>query len=658
VTVEGEGAARRAVKVEGDPSHPVTRGFACTKTYRYPERAYHPSRPAFPMRRAGARGEGRWQRVSWDEALDEIAGRLRGIIDEHGATAILPYHYAGTMGKLEGEHVHALWRALGALELDETICATTGMAAWDATYGSPRFGTDPEDVPHARLILLWGINSLATNSHLTPFLTEARRNGARIVHLDPYRSRTSLYADEHVRLEPGTDAALALAMANVIVSRGLHDREYLAAATTGFEDLARAAAEWPLERAAALTGVDAATIERLAIEYATTTPSFIRVGYGMTRNESGGNGLRAAVTLPALTGQWRHRGGGALLSTSGAFALERRRVGGAHLVRSGHPRVNMNRLASALEPDAGVRALVVYNCNPAVVAPDSGRVRAGMLREDLLTVVLEQAQTETADLADFVLPATTFLEHDDLYTAYGHHYLSWNRAALPAFGESRPNSWVFRELGRRLGVAEPTLAWDAEALAREMLRSGAPALEGVTFERLERDGFVRLSLPGPFLPYANGTPGTADGKVHLSPPPRQVAFEEARSEMFPLRLLTPPAHHFLNTTYGMIDPLVRAEGGEPHAMLHPADAGRAGVRDQDLVRIESERGWVARRARVTDATSEGVVVVEGTWWGSRAPDRKGVNTLTSERLTDLGGGSTFHNSRVRVSRLEADAAAD
>lgn len=648
VSFQGAGSERRAVKVQGDPSHPVTRGFACVKTYRYPERAYHPDRPEHPMRRTGPKGCGQWQRLSWDEALDEIAGRLRRIIDEHGPEAILPYHYAGTMGKVEGEHAHALWRALGAIELDETICATAGGAAWEATYGPRRLALDPEDVAEARLVYLWGINSLSTNSHLTPFLTRARRNGARIVHVDPYRNRTSQFADEHVRPRPGTDAALALAMAHVILREDLHDRAYLERAARGLEEFARAAAEWPPERAARTTGVPAVDIERLALELGRTTPSFVRVGYGMTRNESGANGLRAATILPVLTGQWQHRGGGAALSASGAFYLNGARLGGAHLVRPGARHLNMNRLASALEPGAGTHALVVYNCNPAVVAPDSERVRAGMRREDLLVVVLENAMTETAELADFVLPATTFLEHDDLYASYGHHYLSWNRAAAPPFGEARPNTRIFQELGRRLGVAEPGLYASAEEVARELLDTDHPHLAGVTFERLESEGFVRLNLPQPYLPYRDGSPTAADGMLHLDPPPRQLEFEDALSPEFPLRLLTPPAHHFLNTTYGQLHALVAAEGGEPHAMVHPHDAAAGGLEDGALATIRSRQGAVVRRVRVSDAAAPGVVVVEGTWWGTRAPDRRGINSLTSERLTDLGGGSTFHNTPVRI----------
>jgi anaerobic selenocysteine-containing dehydrogenase len=638
----------RAIKVEGDPNHPVTRGFACSKTYRYPERAYLGTRPKYPMKRVGAKGEGQWARVSWDEALDEIASRMRGVLETHGPETILRYNYAGTMGLHQGSHAHAFFRAMGAIELEETICATAGSAGWEATYGTARFATDPEDVPNAKLILLWGINSLATNSHLTPFLTQARKNGARIVHIDPYQSRTSLFADEHVRIRPGTDVALAMGMANVIISRNLHDRPYIERTTRGFAEFAASAQEWNLERASSVTGIPSETIERLALEYANATPSFIRVGYGMTRNESGANGLRAAVTLPVITGQWQHAGGGAMISTSGAFRLERSKLGAQHLLKRETRRVNMTQLASALEPQSDIHAMFVYNSNPAVIAPDSNRVIAGMKRDDLLLVVLENAMTETADLADFVLPATTFLEHDDLYTAYGHHYLSWNRAACEPYFESRPNTWVFAQLAERLGITEETVFWNAEEMARELLKSDHPHLAGITFDRLEHEGYVRLNLPKPYLPYANGSPMTQDGKIHLDPPPQHITAKEILTPEFPLRLLTPPAHHFLNTTYGELEKIVALEGGEPHAMIHPKDALENSVSDGVLVSIASRQGRVIRKAKVTDAASRGTVIVEGTWWGARAPDRLGINALTSERLTDLGGGSTFHNTPVRI----------
>jgi anaerobic selenocysteine-containing dehydrogenase len=638
----------RAVKIAGDPNHPVTRGFACSKTYRYPERAYLETRPKYPQKRLGAKGEGRWQRLTWDEALDEIAARVQNILEQHGAQSILRYNYAGTMGLHQNNHAHALFRALGAIELEETICATTGSAAWAETYGNARFGTNPEDLPHAKLILLWGINSLATNSHLTPFLTQARRGGAKIVHIDPYQNKTSLFADQHIRIRPGTDAALALYMAKTIISIPHLDKEFITQHTRGFEEYAQAASAWTLERTAEVTGIDASIIHDLALEYAKTAPSFIRTSYGMTRHEGGGNAQRAITILPILTGQWRHLGGGALLSTSGAFQLNRTKLGAAHLIQPSTRRVNMNQLGRELEPQNGIHAMFVYNCNPAVVAPDSNAVQAGMKRQDLLTVVLENAFTESAELADYLLPATTFLEHDDLYTAYGHYYLSYNQAATEPYFESRANSWIFAELGKRLGVTEASVYWDTETLAKELLESKHPFVEGIRLEQLKEKGYVRLNVPQAFLPYQHGAEFTADHKLHLDPPPEFIAPQDKTNPDYPLKLLTPPAHHFLNTTYGELEKIRGLEGFEPHAMIHPDDAIHFGLSDGQQVRISSQQGSVVRTAKVTASASRGMVVVEGTWWGKYAPDGKGINVLTSQNLTDLGGGSLFHNTPVRV----------
>ncbi|MBS3965700.1 MAG: molybdopterin-dependent oxidoreductase [Truepera sp.] len=638
----------RVTKLVGNPAHPITRGFACVKTHHYPERQYHPDRLRYPQRRVGPKGEGRLVRISWAEALDTIAERLQAIIQD-GAEAVLPYSYAGTMGLVEGRQPLAFFRALGASELDWTICAATGGAAWEANYGPAKLGTDPEEVPQARLIILWGINSLRSNVHLTPFLKEARQRGAYILHIDPYRNETSRFADEHWQLQVGSDAALALAIGNVILQAGLEDQAYLAAHATGIEQYRQACAEWPLEPAAALTGLSAERIREVALWLAREPRSFIRVGYGMTRNEGGGNALRAVTLLPALTGAWQHPGGGALLSTSGAFAINTARAFGQP--RPGVRHINMNRLASALELTANpIRALFVFNSNPAAVAPDSRRVRAGLAREDLFTVVLEHFQTDTADYADLLLPATTFLEHPDLYTAYGHYYLQWAEPVVAPLAEARPNSWVFRELSQRLGLTHQGLYWDAEQVARELLNTEHPNLAGVTFERLKQEGFIKLALPQPFRPYAQGS-HFPDGKIRFAPAPQQLTFMEQPSADYPLRLISPPGSHFVNTSMGNIASLLKAAGGEPQVLVHPADAARAGVKSGTHGRIVSAQGSIIRRTIVSEEAVEGALIALGQWWPKLAPDRRSLNDLTSERLTDLGGGSTFGNAVVRLEPL-------
>lgn len=637
------------LKIEGDPSHPITQGFACVKTYRYPERNHHALRPLYPMRRVGKKGEGRFERVSWETALDDIAGRLKEIVGKHGAEAILPYHYAGTMGLMQYEHPLTFFRALGATALDTTICATAGSAAWEASYGA-RFGVDPEDVPQAKFILLWGINSLHTNSHLTPFLKEARHNGAHIVHIDPYQNLTSRFADEHIKIRPGTDAALAYGMARVIVKAGLQDANYIARMTTGFEAFMEVAEAWTLQRVEGVTGVPAQTVERLALEFAQAKASFIRTSYGLTRHPGGASALRAVILLPAITGAWQYQGGGALLSTSGGFPLNRAELAGRKFSNSHVRHVNMSQIGTALTTlEPPIRTLFVFNSNPAVIAPRSDLVQKGLLREDLFTVVLEQALTETTRYADYVLPATTFLEHPDLYTAYGHYYLSWNEAVMQPQGEARPNTWVFAELGRRLGLDEPTLYWDAETLARSLLDSDHPWLEGITLERLKTEGFVRINKPRDYLPYTQ-TVSTPSGKVQFDPPP-QVILTEPTPE-FPLILMTPPAKHFLNSTYGHLERLVQAESGEPVLLVHPEDARAYGATEGALMRVRSQHGAVVRRVRVSEAPIQGTVVLEGTWWERPAPDGRGINWLTGEHLTDMGEGSTFHSNPVRLEALD------
>ena len=644
------------IKVEGGKvtglagavGHPVTRGFACVKTARYPERQEQADRLLVPLKRVGRKGEGRFEEVDWETALDAIAARLREIVAVHGSQSVLPYHYGGTMGILEGESPRAFFRALGALELDQTICATTGSAAWEANYGPWKVGTDPEELVHARAIVLWGINVLRSHSHLAPFLTEARRRGARILHVDPYRNETSRFADEHWQIRVGTDAAVALAIGGALAERGYLDHDYLAAHASGLDDYLAACRQWPLDRAASFAGIDAGALSRMVDWWGASESPFVKVGYGMTRNESGGNALRAVSLLPALVGAWKRRGGGGSLSTSGAFRLARQRVTAEHRVAPGTRRVNMVRLASELEPGRSpIRALFVFNSNPAAVAPDSARVRAGLARDDLFTVVLEHFQTDTADYADWLLPATTFLEHADVYTSYGHYHLQYADPVVPPRGQARSNRWFFARLAERLGLDEPSLAWDTPRLVEELLSSDHPWLAGITAERLVREKSVKLALPDPFRPYAEGS-HFPDGKIRFAPPPEQLEFAERTSADYPLRLISPPGAVVVNTTMGNVPSIIRQAGGEPHVIVHPADAARAGVSGAGRVRIESASGSIVRKAIESEDAREGVVVAVGQWWPKLAPDGKSLNDLTNERLTDLGAGSTFGNVVVRI----------
>jgi anaerobic selenocysteine-containing dehydrogenase len=644
ITVEGN----RVTHLTGDPDHPITKGFACVKTARYPERQEQTDRLLHPMRRTGPKGKGEFERVSWDIALDEIAERLQDLLIRKGPQSVLPYCYGGTMGVIQGDSPKAFFRAIGALELDQTICATTGSAGWEANYGPNKLSSDPEDLVHSRYVILWGINALRSNSHLAPMLKEARKRGAKILHIDPYRNETSRFADEHWQIRVGTDAALALAMGGEILRQGWEDREYLARYAGGLEEYRKACDAWPLERAAEVCDVPLDALQAAVRAYAWQRPSFIKVGYGMTRNEGGGNALRAITLLPALTGSWKETGGGAALSTSGAFQLNRDGLTGTHLANPNARHVNMNQLATELDPDTSpIHSLFVFNSNPAAVAPDSSRVRKGLARDSLFTVVLEHFQTDTADYADYLLPATTFLEHADIYTSYGHYYLQYAEPVVPPRGEARSNRWVFQQLAKRLGLEDPCLFWETEQIVSELLDAPNPWLRGITSQRLMKERSIKLQLPTPFLPYAEGS-HYEDSKIRFSPAPSQLVFEEQPSEQYPLRLISPPGAVIVNTTMGNVPSILRLAGGEPSVLLHPSDAKRFGISDQSRVMITSANGSIERKAIVTEDAKAGVVIAVGQWWPKLAPDRKSLNDITSERLTDLGGGSTFGNPVVRV----------
>src|SRR5450432_579441 len=500
----------RGTRLRGNPAHPVTRGFLCGKVAQYLEREYHPARLLYPQRRTGAKGEGRFERISWDEALDTIAGRLHATAARFGPEAILPYSYAGTMGFLNGSGMdRRFFHRLGASRLDRTICSSAGGVGLVQALGL-KYGTEPEQFKHAKLILAWGANILGTNVHLWPFIMEARRNGAKLYTIDPRRNRTGAASNKHFFIHPGSDTALALAMMHVIVAENLHDAEYVARHTSGFDGLRERVRDWTPQRAAELTGIRAEEIVSLAREYATTRPAAIRVNYGVQRSERGAMAIRTIALLPALIGSWKEAGGGLQLSTSQAFYLNRAGLERADLQQKALGReariVNMTELGKSLATldQPPVKAMVVYNSNPAAIAPDQNAVLSGLRREDLFTVVLEQFQNDTADYADILLPATTFLEHTDLYSAYGHYYLQLARPALPAPGETKSNVEIFRLLAQRMGFDDPCFADTDDDMIRTLLDSPHPFVKGITIEELDREGSVRLRLPEVFQPFASG----------------------------------------------------------------------------------------------------------------------------------------------------------
>lgn len=665
VTVAETPEGPRAIKVEGDPDHPTTAGFLCAKVSRYLERTYHPERVLYPQKRVGAKGEGRFERISWDEALETIAQRFRSIVHEHGPQAILPYSYAGTMGLLNGQSMdRRFFHKLGASLLDRTICSTAGSVGYRYSMGLT-VGTDPESFVDSKLILLWGTNTLTSNPHLWPFIKTARKRGAKVIAIDPWKSRTAAQCDEHLAILPGTDAALALGMMHILFRDGLHDQDYLDQYCVGGEQLKARALEYPPDKVAQLCGIPVERLEALAHAYATVSPAVIRLNYGLQRHYGGGMAVRTVSCLPAVTGSWRHHAGGVVLSTSGTYPFHYAALEHAHFIPKGTRTINMSCLGEALQPDLPqpVKALFVYNSNPGAVAPDLEQVLSGLAREDLFTVVSEHFVTDTARYADLLLPATTQLEHGDLHRAYGHLYVMWNEPSIPPVGESIPNTELFRRLARRMGFTEPCFQDSDEDMARQALTTDHPNFKGITFDNLKARGWQRLSIPRPFAPFAQGNFFTPSGKCELysqkmkdegfdplptyTPPREDVG--SALAERFPLMLLSPPAHHFLNSTFANV--LVRYEAG-PTLEIHPLDAAVRGIQPQQRVLIHNDRGGFEAHAEVTERVRPGVVVAPSIWWLKLGLDGRNANHTTSQALTDMGGGATFYDNRVDVTPVD------
>ncbi len=661
----------RAIKVQGDPDHPPTHGALCTKVARYPERTYHPERVLHPMKRSGPKGSGRFTRVSWAEALADIAGRLKAIA-ARDPQAVLPYSYAGTMGLIQSESMAArFFNKLGASLLDRTICSSAGGEALAATYGA-KVGMHLEFYAESRLILIWGSNSIASNLHFWTFAQAAKRAGAKLVCIDPRKTETADKCHQHIALLPGTDGALALGMMRELTVNGWLDDAYVArhVDAAGWPTLRERALQWPPERVAEVCGITADEVRGLARDYGTTRPAAIRLNYGMQRVRGGGNAVRLIALLPCLVGAWRHRAGGLLLSSSGWFkrvrddtALQR-----PDLLAGRRPRtINMStigddllRQAHEVLPDGTafgpkIEALVVYNSNPVAVAPDSTRVVRGFLREDLFTVVLEHFMTDTADHADYVLPATTQLEHLDVHASYGHTYAMINEAAVAPLGEAKPNTQIFRELAAQMGFTEPCFADDDEALARAAFKR-----EVVDFDALRASGWVKLPIAD--APFADGGFPTADGRCSVDSPefgvPDFVAnYESAASapelaRRYPLAMISPPARNFLNSSFVNVKSLRDIEG-EPLVELHAADARGRGIASGQMVRVFNDRGSYLCRARISPRARPGVVNGLGVWWRKLGAAGTNVNELTHQRLTDIGRAPSFYDCLVDVRPADA-----
>jgi anaerobic selenocysteine-containing dehydrogenase len=715
----------RATKIQGDPEHPVTRGFLCAKVAKYLDRVYSPDRVLFPMRRVKPKGPAAnaehadrsvrathepsgsaFERISWDEALDVITQRFRVIISEHGSEAILPYSYGGTLGALNGASMdRRFFHRLGASQLERTICSDAGEKGLESVLGV-KLGTEPEQFVHSRYIIAWASNIHGNNVHLWPFIEEARRKGAKLVVIDPYRTRTAKLADWYLPINPGTDTALALGLMQVIIKENLYDADYVSRYTLGFEELKARAQQYPPEIVAYWTGISADDIRKLAREYATVRPSVIRVNYGIQRNDGGGMAMRAVTMLPCLLGSWKELGGGLQMSTSGSFGLNTAALKMPELMQKalGRPArvVNMVQLGSALNSLTAppIQALFVYNSNPAAVCPNHNEVVRGFMRPDLFTVVHEQFFTDTTDYADIVLPATTFFEHKDLQTAYGHYYLQVSNQAMGPLGECRSNVDLFRALAERMGFEDECFRETVDSMIELALESPNPWLKGITRERLEQERSIRLNFAAaaegldesgrstaslkrcpdtkpnlakacaapeagtaPFLPFAQGNFRTPSGKAEFysealkrqgldpvlafTPPEESRHGSASKAAGFPLELLSRKPDNHLNSTFANLPSVREMEPQMGDLEMHPTDAEARGVRNGDRVRVFNSRGEIVLRAQVDGSVASGVVAARLDW-ARFSPGGTNVNVLTSEKLSDLGNAATFYSVCVEV----------
>jgi anaerobic selenocysteine-containing dehydrogenase len=650
-----------AIKVQGNPAHPHTDGALCTKVSRYTERTYHPERVVQPLKRVGSKGSGQFEPVSWDAALSDIATRLAAIAARN-PQAILPYSYAGTMGLVQGESIAArFFHKLGASLLNRTICAAAGGEGLVHTLGG-KLGMRVEFFAQSKLILIWGSNSISSNLHFWRYANQAKRNGAKLICIDPRKSETADKCHEHIALLPGTDGALALALMHELITHDWLDHDYLARYTLGWQAMRERALQWPPERAALVCGIETEQIRALALAYGACAnnqqPAAIRMNYGLQRVHGGANAVRLIAALPALIGAWRNRAGGVLLSSSGSFPVQQNWLQQSELLAGRAPRaINMSTLGDDLlrpcsaEFGPAIEALVVYNSNPLAVAPESAKVQQGLAREDLFTVVLEHFQTDTADYADYILPATTQLEHWDIHRSYGHTDVLLNRPAIAPLGQAKPNTQIFRELAQRMGFTDGCFDDSDETLCRQAFGTG------IDFEVLLAKGFV--TLPTPDAPFAEGNFPTPSGRCEFFSErlaqlgldgladhvPNHEAFNSCSS--YPLAMISPPARNFLNSSFVNVKSLRDIEG-EPLLEMHAADAAARGIASGDTVCVFNARGTHHCKAHISARARLGVVNGLGVWWRKFGLDGTNVNQLTSQKLTDLGGGPTFYDCLVEV----------
>ncbi|MBK7501709.1 MAG: molybdopterin oxidoreductase family protein [Polaromonas sp.] len=655
-----------AIKVQGNPDHPQTDGVLCTKVSRYTERTYHPERILTPLKRVGKKGEGRFEAVSWDAALNDIAARLKAIAARN-PLAIVPYSYAGTMGLVQGEGMAARFlNRLGGSHLHRSICAEAGGKAMEYTLGA-KVGMKVEHYAQAKLIIIWGSNSIGSNLHFWRYAQIAKRNGAKLICIDPRKTETADKCHEHIALLPGTDAALALAVMHELIVNDWLDHDYIQQYTLGWDALKARALQWTPERAAEVCGISVAQIKSLAFDYGQSvvnnTPAAIRLNYGVQRVKGGGNAVRAVACLPALIGAWRHAGGGMLLSSSGSYGIQKAVLERPDLAKGKPTRtINMATIGDDLLREAStdfgpkIEALLVYNSNPVAIAPNSTQVVKGFAREDLFTVVLEHFQTDTADYADYILPATTQLEHWDIHRSYGHTDVLLNRPAIAPVGQSKHNTQIFRELAKRMGFEDACFDDDDETLCRQAFG------DTINFDELLDKGFVTMPIAD--APFAHGNFPSPSGKCEfvserlvqqgMDGLPDHVPNHEVlgSSKQYPLAMISPPARNFLNSSFVNVKSLRDIEG-EPIVEIHETDALARGIQSGDVVDVFNARGHYQSKAVISNRARPGVVNGLGVWWRKLGLNHTNVNEVTSQLLTDIGQGPVFYDCLVEVKRCAA-----
>ena len=673
----------QAIKVEGNPDHPFTRGTLCGKVSDYLDRVYSEKRVLYPMRRVGAKGSGKFERISWDEALDEITTRFQQIIAEHGAEAIMPCSYLGHEGLLNGLTVgDPFFNRLGATVTERTMCASCSSTAFMMTYGLTH-GTDPDTFSHSQYIVLWGCNALSTNVHLWPFIQEARKNGAKLVSIDPVRTRTAKQSDWHLPIRPGTDGALALGMMHVIINENLTDDDYIEKYTAGFAELKQRVQDYPPEKVASITGISVEDIVTFAREFATTQPSVVRIGVALEKQAGGGQGIRAISCLPALVGSWRHLGGGMLQAPMWPFPIRWDVVHRPHFIKPGTRVLNqwqLGRILTGEVPlDPPIKALFVYNCNPVTQAAEQNKIIEGLSRDDLFTVVSEHFFTDTADYADIVLPATTQVENLDLMFSWGHTYVTLNNAAIQPIAEAIPNTELFRRLAERMGFKDECFQLSDEQLVMEVLDWSSPVMEGIDLEELKSKGFAKLKIEA--VPHAKGNFPTPSGKCEFlssleldssfvlpafrqgfeeyepgepidplptyTPQRESVSSNPELASRYPLSLMSAKPHQFINSCFANLPKHSKLQG-EPRVIIHPDDAIKRGIVDGQMVKVHNDRGAFQVPAMLSDITREGVVVAPIGYWRKISHANNTINAATAATYTDMGHAAAVGDSLVEV----------